>query len=324
MLRKRFKDKAPLPLLGLFLAFCVLATAGCFGKKEPAKKPLTPEALREEPVISLYDNKTGEKKNIKIEEYIMGVVAAEMDTKWPVNALAAQAILARTFTMENIKAGRVRELHGTDASTSVEEFQAYDPSKINDNVRKAVEITRGEVVTYGGNYIHAWFSACDGGVSATAEEGLSYTKEPTPYVKGGVKDGCLNITEPVNRHWEAKVPLAVVRSAVQKITGTDPGNIVSASIVKKGPSGRAEQIKIGNSTVGGPALRLALGSDKMRSTLLTGIRVEDGHLVMTGKGYGHGVGMCQWGARLLAEQGKSPEEIIKFYFQGVEIKRQWK
>lgn len=308
----------------LLLCFSVLAAAGCVGKKEPAKKPMAPEALGEEPVISLYDNATGEKKNIKIEDYIMGVVAAEMDTKWPVNALAAQAILARTFTMENIKAGRVRELHGTDASTSVEEFQAYDPSKINDNVKKAVELTRGEVVTYGGNYIHAWFSACDGGVSATAEEGLNYTKEPTPYIKGGVKDDCLSITEPVNRHWEVKVPLSAVRSAVQKITGTDPGSITSASIVKKGPSGRAVQIKIGNTTVGGPALRLALGSDKMRSTLLTDIKVEDGYLVMKGKGYGHGVGMCQWGARLLAEQGKSPEDIIKFYFQGVEIKRQWK
>ena len=71
-----------------------------------------------------------------------GVVAAEMDTKWPVNALAAQAILARTFTMENIQEGRVRQLRGTDASTSVEEFQAYEPAKINDNVRKAVEMTR--------------------------------------------------------------------------------------------------------------------------------------------------------------------------------------
>lgn len=314
-------SRHPLTKVILFLLLSFVLSAGCAKKPGPAPKP-APQA--EEPTISLYINKTGEKKNIKLEEYIQGVVAAEMDTRWPVNALAAQAILARTFTMENIKAGRVRQLHGTDASTSVEEFQAYDPSKINDNVRQAVERTRGEVITFKDNYIHAWFSACDGGISATAEEGLAYTKEPTPYIKGGVQDGCLSVTEPQNRAWEARIPADQARAAVQKITGKDPGPVSSASIEKKGPSGRAEQIRIGNATVGGPALRLALGSEKMRSTLLSDIRVEGGQLVMSGKGFGHGVGMCQWGARLMAEQGKSPEDIIRFYFKDVDIRREWK
>lgn len=306
----------------LFLLLDLFLISGC--SQRPAPKPVAPVALEEEPTISLFINKTGERKNIKIEEYLQGVVAAEMDTKWPVNALAAQAILARTFTMENIKSGRVKQLHGTDASTSVEEFQAYDPSKINDNVRLAVERTRGEVVTHGGNFVHAWFSACDGGISATAEEGLAFTKEPTPYIKGGVQDGCLSITEQKNKAWEVKIPVSQVRTAVQKVTGRDPGPVAAASIVKKGPSGRAEQIKIGSETVGGPALRLALGSEKVRSMLLSDARVAGGKLVLSGKGFGHGVGMCQWGARLQAEQGKSPEDIINFYFSGIEIQKQWK
>ena len=304
-------------MLCLALLYCA---AGC-GRK-PAPK-IAPPATQEEPAITLYDNKTGQKKNIKIEEYVQGVVAAEMDTKWPVNALAAQAILARTFAMENIKSGRVKQLHGADVSTSVEESQAYDPAKINDNVRKAVEATRGEVVTYGGNYIHAWFSACDGGVSATAEEGLAYTKEPTPYIKGGVQDGCLSITEPKNKAWEARIPVAQVRSAVRDRAGKDTGQITTAAVAKKGPSGRAEQIKLGGVTLGGPSLRLALGSEKVRSMLLSDVRVEGGQLVLTGKGFGHGVGMCQWGARLMAEQGKSPEDIINFYFKDIAIEKQW-
>ena len=304
-------------MLCLALLYCA---AGC-GRK-PAPK-IAPPAMQEEPVISLYDNKTGQKKNIKIEEYVQGVVAAEMDTKWPVNALAAQAILARTFAMENIKSGRVKQLHGADVSTSVEESQAYDPAKINDNVRKAVEATRGEVVTYGGNYIHAWFSACDGGVSATVEEGLAYTKEPTPYIKGGAQDGCLSITEPKNKAWEARIPVAQVKSAVRDKAGKDTGQITTAAVAKKGPSGRAEQIKLGGVTLGGPSLRLALGSEKVRSMLLSDVRVEGGQLVLTGKGFGHGVGMCQWGARLMAEQGKSPEDIINFYFKDIAIEKQW-
>jgi stage II sporulation protein D len=184
----------------VLLLMVSLLAAGCTRKQAPAPKPAQ-QPQGDEPTISLYINKTGEKKNLKMEEYIQGVVAAEMDTKWPVNALAAQAILARTFTLENINAGRVKQLHGTDASTSVEEFQAYDPTKINDNVRKAVEQTRGEIVIHNNNPIHAWFSACDGGISAGAQEGLSYTKEPTPYVKSGAQDGCLSITEPKNKAW---------------------------------------------------------------------------------------------------------------------------
>ncbi|MDD3652681.1 MAG: SpoIID/LytB domain-containing protein [Desulfotomaculaceae bacterium] len=308
--------KLTLLLLAAFILF-----SGC--QNQPAPKLVSPETRGEEPTISLYINKTGERKNIKMEEYIQGVVAAEMDTSWPVNALAAQAILARTFTMENIESGRIKQLHGTDASTSVEEFQAYDPSKINDNVRLAVERTRGEVITCNGDYIHAWFSACDGGISANADEGLAFTREPTPYVKGGVQDGCLSITEPKNKSWVARIPVGQVRTAVQKVTGKDPGPIAAASIFKKGPSGRTEQIKIGTVNVGGPALRLALGSEKVRSMLLTDIRVEGGELVLLGKGFGHGVGMCQWGARLMAEQGKSPEDIINSYFKEIEIKKQW-
>ena len=153
-----------------FIMIAILALAAASGcAKKPVPKPAPPGASAgDEPTISLFINKTGEKKNIKLEEYLQGVVAAEMDTNWPVNALAAQAILARTFTMENIESGRVKKLHGTEASTSVEEFQAYDPTRINDNVRQAVERTRGEVITQDGKLIHSWFSACDGGVSATA------------------------------------------------------------------------------------------------------------------------------------------------------------
>jgi len=318
MLQKILQNRL---ILGLVLLLAAVVFAVGYFKKPALRKPSPPAGS--EPTISLYINRTGETKNIKMEEYLNGVVAAEMDTKWPVNALAAQAILARTFTMENIKAGRVRELHGTDASTSTEEFQAYDPSKINDNVRKAVELTRGKVVMSKDNYIHAWFSACDGGISATAPEGLAYTKEPTPYVKGGAKDNCLSITVPENRSWVVRIPLERVSEAVRKITGKDPGPITSVSISKKGPSGRAEQLQIGAVTVGGPALRQALGSEMVRSMLLTGIGVEGGNLVLTGKGFGHGVGMCQWGARLLAEQGKSPEDIINFYFQDVQFKKMW-
>lgn len=295
-----------------------LAGAGCV----PQKKPV-PGAPTREPTISVYHADTGKKEKMKLEKYLAGVVAAEMDPSWPVNALAAQAILARTFTMENIQSGRVKKLRGTDVSTSVEECQAYDPSRINDRVLKAVDITRGMVVTNNGRYIKSWFSACDGGISASAQEGLAYYEAPTPYIRAGVRDGCLAVTVPENRRWRVEVPLSSVRKAVAEVAGRDPGEITSARVVEKGPSGRATKIKFGDVTVSGPDFRLALGNDVMRSTLLNDLYVRGDSLVMEGVGYGHGVGLCQWGARKMAEEGKSPEEIIKFYFKGVEIKKLW-
>lgn len=311
--------------IGIFLILTIPLTGwGC--AKEKQAKPLPPNTpkttYQAEPTISLFINDTGEKKQIKLEEYLAGVVAAEMDPNWPVEALAAQAILARTFTMENIKAGRVRKLHGTDASTSVEEFQAYDSTRINASVRKAVAMTRGEVAEYKGKYIHAWFHACDGGTTATAKEGLAFTKEPTPFIKV-VKDGCMDITVPENKAWKAEFSVGQVQQAASQ-QGVKTGFITSAKVIKKGPSGRAEKIKFGQGVVGGPALRLALGSEKLRSMLLTDIRVQGGKVIFAGKGYGHGVGMCQWGARDFAQKNKKHGDIVNYYFKDISIVKKWK
>lgn len=288
--------------------------AGC---RAPARKPAA-----QEPIISLYVNQSGEVKRMKIEDYLPGVVAAEMDPTWPLNALAAQAILARTFTMKKIQEGGVKA-HGTDASTSVEEFQAYDPTKINDNVRRAVEMTRGEVVKYNGNYINAWFYASGGSRTASsAIEGLNFRSEPAPYIQS-VPDPGMAITTAENKSWTASFSNAELAAAVRKITGQDPGPITSVRVAARGPSGRATQLRIGRVTVDVPALRLALGNDRLRSTLITGITTSGGRVTFKGEGYGHGVGMSQWGARALAQQGKSPQDIIKYFFKDIQLVKAW-
>lgn len=292
--------------------------SGCLGQER------SPGTKMKEPTISLYIAASGETKQIKMEEYVKGVVAAEMTPTWPENALAAQAILARTFTLERMKEEGGVPQRGTDASTDVEEFQAYDPDKINDAVSKAVEKTRGEVVKYQGEYIKAWFFADGGGqTAASAEEGLAYTKKPSPYVQS-VRDPGLEITTEENKHWEALIPLTKVRKSVHEVVGSDPGPITVVQIVKKGPSGRVMTFKINQTAVSGPALRLALGSEEMRSTLLSDFKIKGANLFMAGKGFGHGVGMSQWGAKALAEQGKSPEDIIRYFFKDIEIEKEWK
>ncbi|ATW26993.1 SpoIID/LytB domain-containing protein [Candidatus Formimonas warabiya] len=308
------------------IVFIGIAAAGC---PSPGLKPKgedvkqRSQTYKEEPTISLFVNETQKTQRIKLEKYIEGVVAAEMDPQWPQNSLAAQAILARTFTLKKIKDGGVKA-HQTDASTSVEEFQAYDPARVNDRVRKAVRDTRGMVLLYQGEYINGWFHADSGGRTASsAVEGLDYRKEKTPYITS-VKDPGQEITVPENKSWTARFSLDKVRAVVKDTAGNDPGRIQSAQITEKGPSGRAVKVKINNVTLSAPALRLALGNDEMRSTLIDKFAIENGQLVIHGKGYGHGVGMSQWGARALAEKGRSAQEIVKYWFKGVELKKVWK
>lgn len=315
----------PYKIFFILLLIVAVIAVGC-SRLGPARKPEVitegPNRMQAEPTISLFINETGETKQIKLEEYLAGVVAAEMEPTWPVNALAAQAIVARTFTMENIQSGRVREIRGTDVSTSVEESQAYDPARINDNVRNAVQKTRGEVVTYNDKYIKAWFSASNGGRTASAAEGLAYFKTPTPYIRADVDDPfSIDNTLPEIAEWTATVPAAKVREAVRTVTGKDPGPVTSVNIAEKGPSGRTVQLRVNNTNVGGPAFRLAVGGTEIRSMFLNSVNLDGGNVVFAGRGYGHGVGLSQWGAKNRAEQDETPEQIINFYFKDIKIEK---
>jgi stage II sporulation protein D len=303
-----------LPAVVLLLLLFSQLTNGC---QSPARRP-----DGREPNISLYVHETGETKRINLEEYLLGVVAAEMTPEWPQNALAAQAILARTFTMKKIMDGGVKA-RGTDASTNIEEFQAYDASRINDNVRQAVANTRGQVVKYQGDYINGWFHASGGSrTAASAVEGLSYEREPAPYIQS-VPDPGQAITTAENKSWTVDFSTAELAAAVKKVTGRDPGRISSFSIAERGPSGRTTRFEVNGLTVDGPALRLALGSERLRSTLLSSVALEGDRVTFAGEGFGHGVGMSQWGAKALAEQGKTPEDIIKYFFKEVELVKAW-
>jgi stage II sporulation protein D len=313
-------------LSGIVLSAALVVLAASAGCRGPAEKPLPKKESQykyQEPEITLYDNNTGQKKKIRFEEYIAGVVAAEMEPAWPVDALSAQAVLARTFTLHKIKYEKGVPQHGADASTSTEEFQAYDPSRITPRVREAVKKTRGQTIRYQGKYIRAWFHSNAGGKTATAGEGLAFNKEPTPYIKS-VSDPGQKIAKADAKTWEASVPLEEVRAAVLEQAGKDPGAITDAAIVKKGASGRAETVRLGDADISGSSLRLGLGPERMRSSLLDRFEVKDGMLQMAGRGFGHGVGMSQWGAHYLARQGKSYTEIIHYYFQDVSIDKIWR
>jgi len=272
------------------------------------------------PVLSVWDVKQKALLEESVEEYVPAVLAGEMAGDWPLEALKAQAILARTFVLQFVTEKKSR-YEGADISTDIEEAQAYDASGVNDRIRQAVEETRGLVLNAGGELPYAWFHAHSGGLTARAKEGLDYEKDEPGYtqcVKGMENDEA----PPEAASWEASFAMDEVIAAARDV-GVKIGEVTGVSIGERGESGRAKTLLISGEEVSAPAFRIAIGSTKMRSCLLESLRIEDGMVKMRGRGYGHGVGMSQWGAYAMARAGKTAQEIVTHYFAGVTIDKAW-
>ena len=320
------------------LILCAALLTGCAAKGAPGQTarpqgesrakdslPALPEKLRQTkdgaPKIRVYQTDEDEVRTLDVEEYLLGVVAGEMKNDWPLEALKAQAILARTFVVK-FCAEKESKYPGADISTDVEEAQAYDATGVNERVEQAVESTRGLVLVHGDAFPYAWFHAHSGGMTALAKEGLNWEKQEPGYTQ--VVQGMESPDAPAEAQaWQASFSKDQVLTAAKKagLTGVDALN--SIAVGERGPSGRAETILINGQPVSAAELRLALGGTRMRSTLLTGLKTEGDQVAMAGKGYGHGVGMPQWGAYALAQEGKTAEEIVLYYFRDVTVEKLW-
>ena len=293
--------------------------------KEEKKKPPLPEKLTLNgdgvPVLKVYQVDEEETKEMDLETYLLGVVAGEMKNDWPLEALKAQAILARTFVLK-FCTEKESKYQGADISTDIEEAQAYDATGVNERVEQAVGETKGLVLSYHGELPYAWFHAHSGGATERAVEGLNYEKEEPGYTK--VAQGRESAQAPEDaREWKAEFTEQDMLAALKKIGVQDIQQISSIEIGRKGESGRAVTLRVNGESVSAPELRLALDSTKLRSTLITDIDVQEGKVIFSGKGYGHGVGMPQWGAYGMAEAGKTAEEIVRYYFNGVTVEKLW-
>ena len=285
---------------------------------------LVPERLaRNEsgvPMLRVYDVKSEKLETLSVEDYLPAVLAGEMAGDWPLEALKAQAILARTFVLQFVSQ-KESMYDGADISTDIKEAQAYDAAGVNARIREAVQETRGEVLNAGGELPYAWFHAHSGGLTARAKEGLDYEKAEPSYTQ--CVKGMENDEAPAEAaHWQASFSADEVLAAA-KASGAKVDKLESVAIGQRGESGRAETLLISGQEVSAPAFRIAIGSTKMRSCLLESLRMEDGQVKMSGKGYGHGVGMSQWGAYAMDKEGKTAEEIVMHFFQGVSIDQAW-
>lgn len=287
----------------ILLGFFLLASSLPMGTPKRAPGELAaPERL--EPQVGLIRRATGERILLPMEEYIAGVVAAEMGDGFPPEALAAQAILARTYALRRIEL----DIPLTDNPGTA---QAYKPELVTEKIRQMVDRTRGEVILHQGALVDAVYHACAGGRTATASEGMQAPDRL--YLRPVADPPC-----PRDETWSGEFSAGEI-AAVAGVSGP----VRSIAIGQRGPSGRALTLLVNNQPVNIFRFRDALGGDRLRSTYLTAVRLEAGKVFMSGRGFGHGVGLSQWGAAALANKGFTAEEIIRHYFHDVVLTLRW-
>ncbi len=310
-----------------FLLLAVLFVAGCPGKEGALFKNMVTR-FGKPPTITVFIKETGEKKRMDIEEYLLGVVAGEMKPGWPMNAYAAQAIIARTFTMEFLARGGTRKLHGTDISTDEKEAQAYNAANVTPAIRKAVSMTKGLVLTYKERYIKGWYSASCGGITDYANEGLAYKGPEPPYISS-VKCPEVKYIPKDELFWQATLSSAEINSALEKMNQKNIGEVKKMEIIKRNnKTQRAVKVKFigsnGSAEVKSGDFRVNVGPEKMRSIWISNdISNKPGAIGLKGRGFGHGVGLCQWGAYTLAKQNKTPKAIVKHYYPKAHLSKIW-
>lgn len=280
-----------------------------------------PSPSAEPPLLSVHIVEENAVAHMDIETYVAGVVAGEMPNTWPLEALKAQAILARTFVLKFVTEKDSR-YPNADISTDIAEAQAYNADAINERVLRAVQETTGLILlTEDGALPYTWFHSHSGGMTETARAGIDWQGEEPSYTRS--TPGRESAAAPAQ---VAKWALTVSKEDFIAACRNSGAEVSSCEVIKvgqKGKSGRAVTLMVDGATVNAARLRLSLGSTRMRSTLLTELTVEDGVIRMSGSGYGHGVGMSQWGAHALAQLGKSAEEIALHYYNGLRVVKAW-
>ncbi|MDI6776170.1 MAG: SpoIID/LytB domain-containing protein [Syntrophales bacterium] len=250
---------------------------------------------------------------VGLEAYLYGVVPKEMSREWPLEALKAQAVVSRTYTIYRKERSGNRSYDLCATITS----QVYGGKEVeSEKSNRAVDETRGIVLLYNGQLVLPYFHANSGGITEDAE--YVWT-EKLPYLKGFRDDYSMNAP---NSLWKLSLSLDEIRKVLNE-KGIGVGQIAKLMPVEISPSGRVGKIKVshsgGETIINGNEFRLKIGPTLIRSTLFS-VTCDNREVHFEGKGYGHGVGMSQWGAYAMAREGYSYRDILRYYYQGVEIR----
>lgn len=279
-------------------------------------------------MLSVYRHDLNKIVEMSLEEYLVGVVAAEMPASFELEALKAQAVGARTYAFNQIRAlgGRGCDKHpGADICTDSTHCQAWEseeqslakwparegPALMN-KLRAAVRETAGEIVTYNGRPIDAVFHSHCGGHTENSEDVWSAA---LPYLRAVPCPFCDGTRWSRTKHEFTGAEFArAILPYVSAVPVSSSGRPL-LDAPSRTAGGRIRTLRVAGEAVAGRDFRSAL---KLPSTNFSW-EFKGDKVIFTAKGHGHGVGLCQYGADGLAKQGKTHDYILRYFYSGVKL-----
>ena len=268
--------------------------------------------------VAVYRTASKKVETVPLEKYIAGVVASEMPTTFELEALKAQALTARTYIVNQLLRGKSSGLPSGAQVDDTVQYQVFknetelrtqwgsDYEANMNKIAQAVLETEGQILTYDGNPITATFFSNGNGYTENAE---ALWKDAYPYLK--------SVASP----WDEQAPQFEERISISikdfenKLGVNLKSSETVGKIVERTPGKRVAKVDINGKQFTGIQIREMLN---LRSTDFSWVMQGDA-VIITTRGYGHGVGMSQWGANGMAKDGKTYDEIVKHYYQGIEI-----
>ena len=273
---------------------------------------------------------------IGMEDYLMSVISSEMKSSASIELLKAHAVISRSWLKARLKDHKAGHEHfDVCADDHCQRYQGLTMA-VGDDVCRAIDRTWGQVLEYGGDICDTRYSKCCGG--RTELFSTCWEDVDLPYLQS-VEDpfcDCENssiLSQVLNDYdlhtadfhdWTVQYTTDELSELVRTRTGIDFGTIVALEAVERGPSGRIKYLRITGTlreeVIGKElAIRKALSSSHLKSSAFEIEKSPDG-FVLNGRGWGHGVGLCQIGAAAMAAQGYDYRQILSHYYVGAEIK----
>ena len=255
--------------------------------------------------VTVY-RKNGSVVKLELEEYLIGVVASEMPASFNSEALKAQAIVARTYALKRISENKtLTDTVSTQVykdNTELKDLWKNDFNKYYSKVKNAVESTKGIVLTYNGAYIDAVYHSTSNGMT---EDAIYVWGNNIPYLKSVESKSDKNVS---SYKREVTFTYEKLSNALNTEINKD-----TTFVLERNSSGRVTNVKVNDIEIKGTTFRSLLG---LRSTDFT-IELASESVIITTYGYGHGVGMSQYGANSLANMGYSYKSILSHYYQNI-------
>lgn len=300
-----FSFLIPIIISGLYFNYKVFKIISGFNHNESNKSTFI-RVLKKDNSIETMD----------IEEYLVGVVASEMPVYFEEEALKAQAVASRTYALKQMENNKDRDYDVTD-DTSYQVYQSNEDLKNKwgsnydeyyNKIKNIVEKTRGEYISYNDDFIYAFFFSTSNGYT---EDNVNVFGSDLPYLKPVISD----LDKEENENYEYSI--SINKEEFYSKLGIEYSNKLYIDNIKRTSSNRVLSLEVNGNMFKGREFQKLLS---LRSNDFD-VLEEDNSIIIKTRGFGHGVGLSQYGSNGLAKKNKTYIEILKYYYQGTEIKK---